>query len=231
MALKPDDELVVSLHSLSGDIDFNHFEEGFNSILYLAAANNRLKSLDYLLTHRHAAPNLKVTEQQTAAHIAARHGYINILERLALCEGISFSEKNQYGETPLYQAIGNAPSGQLVAVVQILLAKDPGAISIPNEDGLFPIDLALNRKEPAIIKLLIERGAQVTKKLVDIAADMLLCESQSTGTGKGSFLFFIDSPEKERLRESAKIIIQAWNKMHLHEEIESSSQASCSFSH
>lgn len=100
LMFKSDAELMESLKSLSDEMNLDEPDGEFNTILYLAAANNHVKTVSYLLSERKVNPNIKVSENLTAAHIAATNGHIEVLEKLVRCEDIKLAEKDKYGETP-----------------------------------------------------------------------------------------------------------------------------------
>ncbi|KTC83104.1 ankyrin repeat domain-containing protein [Legionella cincinnatiensis] len=220
LVLKSDEELTESLKSLPKEIDFDVPDGDFNTVLYLAAANNYIKTVSYLLLERKVNPNIKVSEDLTAAHIAAANGHIDVLEKLASCEDIKFNEKDQYGETPLFRAIGNAPDEKLLEIVRLIVNKDPSSISVPNEDGIFPIELALQRQHRSVIQLLLENGADVNKRCSETAANMMMSQSVPSRQFANAFVFFTGSTENNNLRQCAKLIIEAYNKQHLAEDVQ-----------
>ncbi|WP_392537583.1 ankyrin repeat domain-containing protein [Legionella sp. 227] len=219
LVLKSDDELIESLRSLPDEINFDVPDGDFNTILYLAAANNYVKTVSYLLSERKVNPNVKVSEDLTAAHIAAAIGNIGVLEKLASCEGIKFVEKDIYGETPLFRAIGNAPDEKLLEIVHLIVNADIASISVPNEDDTFPIELALQRQHSSVIQLLIEKGADVSKRCSIVAAEMMMSRSIPSSQFNGTHVFFTGSSKNDNLRQCAKLIIEAYNKQHLADDL------------
>lgn len=127
LVLKSDQELVDSLKTFPQEIDFNAIDPTFNTILYLASANNYPQTVAYLLTERHVNPNVKVCENLMAAHIAAVGGHTDVLKLLAACPGIRFAEQDQFGETPLFRALGNAPEKKLCDTVTVILSVAPAS--------------------------------------------------------------------------------------------------------
>ncbi len=219
LMFKSDAELMESLKSLSDKMNFDEPDGEFNTILYLAAANNHVKTVGYLLSERKVNPNVKVSENLTAAHIAATKGHNEVLEKLVRCEGIKLAEKDKYGETPLFRAIGNAPYEKLLDTVRLIIMAAPDTISVTNEDGISPIELALQRQHPSVIQLLLENGANVNKKCSIAAAEMMMSRSVPTRQFDGAFVFFAGSSKNDNLRQCAKLIIEAYNKQHLAEDL------------
>ena len=203
--------------------DFNYADGQFNTILYLAAANNCKKTVEYLLNVRNVDPNVKVSEGLTAVHIAARQGFAVVLSQLANVKGIQLSEKDAYGETPLFRAIGNAPTSELNAIVRAILEKDEASVNIPNEDGIYPIDLALMRKNAAVVTTLLQHGSVVSERCYQDAANMMLAKSQPSSLFGGASVFFIGSGDNSAIRDCAKLVIEAYNSRHLTTNLRNSS--------
>jgi uncharacterized protein len=214
LVFKPDEQIVESLQTLPKETDFNEVDGDFNTLLYLAAANNHDKTVSYLLTERKVDTNVKVNENLTAAHIAAANGHTGILEMLVKCEEIRLSEKDKYGETPLFRAIGNAPVDKLLATVSLLISADPTSIEVVNEDNTSPIELALQRQHPSVIKLLLDNGAKVSEQCSHQAVTMMMARSTPSSQFGGAFVFYTGTQANDNLRQSAKLIIETYNKQH-----------------
>lgn len=218
LILKSDEELVESLKTLPDDTDFNHVDGDFNTILYLASVNNYTKTVEYLLNTRKVCPDIKFTQNLTAAHIAAAKGQTEILSQL-LNAGIKLEEKDAYGETPLFRAIGNTPDNKLFETVKILLEKDDKAVNIVNEDGVYPIEVALQRTKPEIIKLLLDHKADVSERCYQSAGNLILHQSKPSSQFGGATVFFLGSAHNVILKECAKLIIDKYNSTHLVEKL------------
>lgn len=217
--IKSDDELLESLKKLPNDIDLNYVDGDFNTVLYLASANNCIKTVDYLLNIRKVDPNVKVTENLTALHIASTNGFIEIVKLLVNVPGIKILEQDKYGETPLFRAVGNAPDKVLAALINILIAKDKNIVSITNEDQIGAIELALQRQAPAVIKILLENGAKVSAECRDFAANMLLQRSEKSSIFNGAHTFYTGNQSNSTLLECAKLIINAYNDQNLQNDM------------
>lgn len=224
LVLKSDEELVESLKTLPDDIDFNHVDGDFNTLLYLASANNYSKTVEYLLNTRKVSPDIKVTEKLTAAHIAASSGHTEVLSQLVKANEIKLSEKDAYEETPLFRAIGNAPDKKLLDTVNLILKKDDSAVNMTNEDGIYPIEVALQRTKPDIIKLLLDHKADVSQRCYQSATDRMIHESKPSSQFGGAMVFFLGSTHNEALRECAKLITERYNSIHFVEETKKSSK-------
>lgn len=93
------------------------------TVLYVASANNRIKTAEYLLNVRKVDPNIAVSEALTAAHVAAMVGNDEILKLLVNIDNLTLSVKDQFGETPLFQALGQAPDEKLEKTIRLLPSK------------------------------------------------------------------------------------------------------------
>lgn len=218
LILKSDEELVESLKTLPDDTDFNHVDGDFNTILYLASANNYTKTVEYLLNTRKVCPDIKVTEKLTAVHVAAAKGHTEVLD-LLLKTDIKLTTKDAYGETPLFRAIGNTPDDKLFETVKKLLDKDDKAVNVVNEDDIYPIEIALQRTKPEIITLLLDHKAEVSKRCYQSAGNLMISQSKPSGQFGGLMVFFSGSSHNDALKKCANVIINRYNATHLAEEI------------
>lgn len=209
ITIQTDDELLAGLKTLPEEMDFNIPDGDYNTILFLAAANNRIKTLTYLLTERKVDPNVKVTENSTAAHIAARFGHTEVLKALINCKEIKLLKRDKYGETALIKAIGNAPENKVLECAKLLIAAAPGLVSIPNEDNVMPIEYALNRQLASVINLLIDNKAEITESCSARAVEMMLSNSVPDKIGSNGVMLFKSGPENSNLKTCCKLIIEA----------------------
>lgn len=209
LEIKSDDEMLAGLKSLPQDIDFNFVDGVYNNPLYLAAANNHVKCVRYLLEERRVNPNVKVSDKLTAAHIAAMCGFVEVLTLLVKCPGIQLSELDQFGETPLFRAIGNAPVATLEATVKLLIESDPKCVLIPNEDNVEPLGIALMRKRLAVINLLIKAGAVISDTCYATAGNMMQACAKPTNNG---FMVLLHTADNEATRNCARVIITTYNE-------------------
>lgn len=209
--LRSDVELVNHLKLLPEDTDFNHVDNDYNTVLYLAAANNRVLATEYLLNIRKVNPNVKVSDGLTAAHIAAHNGLTDVLKLVIQAES-DLTIQDNFGETPLFRAIGNVPHQKLTDTISILLEKDTKAVAIANEDKIHPLELALVRNDLATIDILLAKGAKVTDRCYSQAGEMMVAESKPVA---GGFLMFSKNlPGNEILCSCAKRIIDEYNYSH-----------------
>lgn len=219
LSIKSDEAILAGLKKLPEDMDFDHIDEQYDTLLCLAAEHNYTKTANYLLNVCFVDPNVTVPriENRTAIYIAATHGHLGMVQLLTRTRGIQLSIQDKYGETPLFRAIGTAPEEKLLTTVTALINKDKTTISIPNEDGIFPIEGALSRMMPEVIEFLLAQGADVPKRCTDVAVHMMM--EASGHRSKNSFTFFVDTPENTRLRDCTKLIIEGYNKLHFAEDL------------
>lgn len=111
--------------------------------------------------------------------------------------------------------LGNAPDEKLLDTVRLIIMAAPDTISVTNEDGISPIELALQRQHSSVIQLLLENGADVSKKCSIVAAEMMMSRSVPTRQLGSAFVFFTGSTKNDNLRQCAKLIIEAYNNQHL----------------
>ena len=230
--LKSDDELVRSLRDLPGDTDFNHYDGRINPILILAAANNRPKTVAYLLHTRKVDVNIQGAEKITALHYATLKGNTAITALLLQNSHIRLDEtcRDKYGETPLFKILSHPeiPEKQVFIVVRLLLEYAPKLANIVNEDGLPPIAFAAVRKAPRLVRLLLGKDAEVSKKCRDFLFSEMMKNSITVPlprTSPGITLFSVTTPEMSALRDCVNQVVDAYNKQHLLEDLAATASA------
>ncbi|KTD60939.1 Ankyrin repeat protein [Legionella shakespearei DSM 23087] len=210
--LKSDSEMLQGLKALPEDVDFNQADGDFNTVLYLAAANNCSDTIDYLLEVRKVDPNITVSDGLTAAHIAAMTGNLKALQALMKSEQIELSIQDDFGETPLFRALGNLAEAKGMDIVSLLIEKDQTAVLIPNEDNTDPLELALQGKRPGYVEILLDNGAQVSERCRDMSVAMMLERSKPSPHFGGANVLFTGDIENANLRACAKLITEAYDK-------------------
>jgi uncharacterized protein len=214
LIVKSDAEMLEGLKALPDDIDFNHADGDFNTVLYLAAANNCPATIDYLLKVRKVDPNVTVSDGLTAAHIAAMTGNLKALKALMTSEKIDLSKQDNFGETPLFRALGNLSEAQGMDTVIMLIEREQAAVLISNEDKLSPLELALQCKRPGYVEILLDNGAEVSERCRDMASIMLLQKSKPSSHFAGANALFTGNTEHANILACAKLINEAYNKQH-----------------
>lgn len=212
LAVKSDSEMLEGLKALPDDMDFNHADGDFNTVLYLAAANNCSETINYLIKVRNVDPNVKVSDGLTAAHIAAMAGNLKALQALMKSEHLNVSIQDNFGETPLFRAIGNLSEAQGIDVVSLLIDKDKTAVLIPNEDKVDPIEIALQGKRPGYVEILLDNGAQVSERCRDMAVAMMMGKIKPSSHFSGVNVLFKGDIESANILACAKLVSEAYDK-------------------
>jgi hypothetical protein len=99
-------------------------------------------------------------------HHAAAKGNLPICELLVRCRA-DVNAPGDKGATPLHRAVENGHR----AVAEFLQKNevDPADPDARDDEGLTPLHAAVRLENPAIARLLLERGARVTRDLMDLA--------------------------------------------------------------
>lgn len=124
------------------------------SPLFSACAFSLLEVLRRLEDVKDFDWHQKTELSATGIHIAARHGYPDIVEYL-LRKGVDINAKTSSGATALLLA---AQYGH-VTTVNLLLSNRAG-VEGKDDEGWTALDMAIGRKEEAIISLLLRNGAK-----------------------------------------------------------------------
>ena len=93
-------------------------------------------------------------EGRTMLHLAAAHGYVNVVQYFLEDEGFNIEVRTQFGDTPLHAAV----AARQVEVVRLLLQRgaNPNAINV---ERLTPLHIAARGDSVEIVNLLIEHDA------------------------------------------------------------------------
>ena len=98
-------------------------------------------------------PNVRSHKGQTGLVLALRDGQLRVAETLLAQPGIEIDAENAFGETPLMMA---ALRGQL-EMAQRLLARGAKV----RREGWAPLHYAAAGPEPAMLRLLLDHGADI----------------------------------------------------------------------
>lgn len=209
--LREDDDLLERLKLLPNDIDFDCFDGHLNSILYLAASQNHIKTIEYLLKERRVNPNITVSDGLTALHVAAHVGCLDAVKLLLDDTRTQLDIKDDFGELALFRAIGNAPKHILFDIVSAFIPKMTQSIlEETNEDGLDLLSLSTLRHSSSVIQLLLNEGAKVSDTCYHIAGDLLIRNSRASSNYSNSF-YMQSNAQTEAILESSKLIIETYN--------------------
>ncbi|GET92422.1 hypothetical protein, conserved [Leishmania tarentolae] len=131
--------------------------------LYISVYNHRLDVAKYLIARKADVNALNGPHRETALHVAARCGYVDVLSCL-LAAGADLNTRNARQETPLFVA---AQAGRHEAVY-LLLEADANA-SLANEDGKTPLYIASEKEYKHVVILF--KAARADLKHAKLLAD------------------------------------------------------------
>ena len=139
---------------LANKADVNARDKNQDTPLHQASAKGHSAMVAYLLAHQ-AEPNAQNKSGQTPAILATRAEQSETLNKL-LAAGAKPDIEDSDGRTPLSYAADN---GHLDTVKALLAAKaDQNA-----GRGVLPLHLAVHGKNPAIMELLLDAGADANR--------------------------------------------------------------------
>ncbi|NXB28806.1 ASB10 protein, partial [Eulacestoma nigropectus] len=137
-------------------------EDGYRP-LHLCKSSDSIECVRQLLQHGASANSPTEEENDTALHVAARHGLAEHVQ-LLLRHGAELEVKNKEGQTPLNAACAQRHQPQdmdrYYRVCQ-LLVESGASINAADRDRQHPLHLACKNANAQIAELLLARGAHV----------------------------------------------------------------------
>ncbi|NXH98422.1 ASB10 protein, partial [Pachycephala philippinensis] len=137
-------------------------EDGYRP-LHLCKSSDSIKCVRQLLQHGASANSRTEEENDTALHVASRHGLAEHVQ-LLLHHGAELEVKNNEGQTPLNAACAQRHQPQdmdrYYRVCQ-LLVESGASINAADRDRQHPLHLACKNANAQIAELLLARGANV----------------------------------------------------------------------
>ncbi|NXM02712.1 ASB10 protein, partial [Tyrannus savana] len=137
-------------------------EDGYRP-LHLCKSPDSIECVRQLLQHGASANSRTEEENDTALHVAARHGLAEHVQ-LLLCHGAELEAKNEEEQTPLNAACAQHHQPQdmdrYYRVCQ-LLVESGASINAADRDRQHPLHLACKNANAQIAELLLARGANV----------------------------------------------------------------------
>ncbi len=118
--------------------------------LWKAAKEGNLEDIKHLVSMGHN-PMKKDSNNNTALHIAAKYGRIEILKYLIEDQGCNPASLGQYGATPLHRAA----EGKHLSIVQYLITQHQVDSLEQDDHGYSPLHRACQGGDLAIVKFLI----------------------------------------------------------------------------
>ncbi|NXQ31313.1 ASB10 protein, partial [Alaudala cheleensis] len=137
-------------------------EDGYRP-LHLCKSPDSLECVQQLLQHGASANSRTEEEEDTALHVAARHGLAEHV-RLLLRRGAELEAKNREGQTPLNAACAQQHRPQDMDRyyrVCELLVESGASVNAADRDRQRPLHLACKNANAQIAELLLARGAHV----------------------------------------------------------------------
>jgi ankyrin repeat protein len=131
-------------------------EDGWTPLLS-AAYSGKTKAVQILLD-RGASVDVKDPDGETALSLATSNGHADIVAML-LKKGAKPNTPNEKGETPLFQAC----AGGRMECFKLLLDAHGDIKRARETDDMTPLDAATQAGYTAIVQILIEHGASVTR--------------------------------------------------------------------
>lgn len=140
--------------------DIGAVEKNDKTSIYLATEGNSYEALPALVSHG-SKELLDRSDRygNTPLHIAAKKGYLNIVQFL-LDEGGIIDQKNEEEQTPLHLA---AEEGR-TKVVRELLKRSKQLANNEDEDSNTPLHLASLTGNDKVIRILLEAGANIESR-------------------------------------------------------------------
>ncbi|XP_031469668.1 ankyrin repeat and SOCS box protein 10 [Phasianus colchicus] len=137
-------------------------EDGYKP-LHLCKSPDSIKCVQQLLKHGAHVNSRTEEEEDTALHVAARHGLADHVQ-LLLQHGAELEARNEEGQTPLNAACAQPHSPQdterYYKVCQ-LLVESGASVNAADRDHQHPLHLACKNASAQIAELLLARGANV----------------------------------------------------------------------
>ncbi|NXM48461.1 ASB10 protein, partial [Gymnorhina tibicen] len=137
-------------------------EDGYRP-LHLCKSSDSIECVRQLLQHGASANSRTEEENDTALHVASRHGLAEHVQ-LLLHHGAELEVKNNEGQTPLNAACAQRHQPQdmdrYYRVCQ-LLVESGACINAADQDRQHPLHLACKNANAQIVELLLARGASV----------------------------------------------------------------------
>lgn len=133
--------------------DVNRANNNGGTPIMYAALSGDPDAVDLLLRHG-ANVNAVAVNGWTALMVAAAKGYVDVVE-LLLARGASPDQADVYSWTPLMRAVNE----DRPRIVRALLDKGRADVNRPGENGLTALHLAVLKKDPVVVRLLMAAGA------------------------------------------------------------------------
>ena len=126
------------------------------------------EAIQIILLEAGADPNRRGLDAATALHYAAYFGFLDAV-RLLVSQGADVDARNKEEQTPLWVACSNThiPEEKSVAIAKILLQSSASPNAVSKVGGRTPFDEAICQNRPKVVRLLLEKGADILARPPD----------------------------------------------------------------
>jgi ankyrin repeat protein len=167
-----DERLVKALHKHGARLDAVNPRNQIN-VLYIAAYNNHLSLVSYLLQHTDV--NQANKNGVTPLCIAAHSGHLEVVKYLVTQGKADVNQAYEDGATPLCVA---AQEGHL-EVVKFLVAQGKADVNQACEDGATALNIAAQEGHLEVVKYLVTQGkADVNQACEDGATPLYIAAQE-----------------------------------------------------
>nr|WP_274364142.1 MULTISPECIES: ankyrin repeat domain-containing protein [unclassified Paenibacillus] len=149
-------ETVKALIEAGADI---HLQDNILDNPFLYAGAEGFLEIVKLLIDAGADPTITNRYGGTALILASEHGYVEVVKELLTRTEIDVNHVNNLGWTALMEAIVLNNGGERQQQVIRLLIEHGANVTIPDKNGVTPLEHAKARRFGAIVRLLVDAGA------------------------------------------------------------------------
>jgi ankyrin repeat protein len=162
-------ELVKKIDDES--VDVNSKNSSGLSPIYHAAFTNNFEIFQYLAEVKKANLNVSYYGSSLISGALA-NGNLKTAQYL-VSKGVKLDKKDENGDTPLISSISNDEmelnTKQLEVIKYCLDNGGKNTINLASKDGSTPLEIAIERDDLTLVKLLVSYGAKIDKKAIKLS--------------------------------------------------------------